>query len=248
MYNILIVEDEADLLEILKFRLKADGYGVTTASDGIEALEKLNEVKPDLIILDINLPRMSGIEFYNKITTGHGQTRYPVLVLTARANLEETFKEVEADGFMPKPFEIDELIKEVERIIKAAPRQLILLIDTKNSHHVQEMTAYLKSERFAVENIEDFTALQAQASWGKADYIIMEYMQEEMSGEAFIKKIKADPFLKEIPVIVYSYSGFGEFKKKSSEAGADMYLGKPQNYDALVTAIKELEFKGRKHE
>ncbi|MFH1355231.1 MAG: response regulator, partial [Candidatus Omnitrophota bacterium] len=164
-YNktILLIEDEADLVQLIKFRLQTRGYEVVAAYDGIEALEKLNEVSPDLIILDINLPKMSGIEFYNKISTPHGHSKYPVLVLTARRDLEMTFKNIEADGFMAKPFEIDQLIIEIERIIKAVPSQVIFLIDFKESSHVQEITAYLKSERYAVVNLDDFAVLQEKA-------------------------------------------------------------------------------------
>ncbi|MBF0595190.1 MAG: response regulator [Candidatus Omnitrophica bacterium] len=115
---ILIVDDEEDLREMLQFKFEAEGYAVATASNGMEGLEKLLTIKPDLIVLDMNMPRMGGIEFYNKICGNDSRPKYPVLVLTARANLESLFKDFAIDGFMTKPFDVDQLVKEVGLIIR----------------------------------------------------------------------------------------------------------------------------------
>lgn len=116
--RILIVDDEPDLLEMIGFQFKAKGFVVQTAGDGLEALKKLKDFHPDLIILDINMPKMGGIEFYSKICNADGSPLYPVLVLTARANIKELFVNLNINGFMIKPFEIDRLIDEAQLIIK----------------------------------------------------------------------------------------------------------------------------------
>ncbi|MBI5149448.1 MAG: response regulator [Candidatus Omnitrophica bacterium] len=116
--TILVVDDEADLQQLVKMVLKSKGYNVETADNGEEALEMLKSLKPDLIVLDMNMPIMGGIEFYQKTCDEWSRPKYPVLVLTARANMEQLFKELEADGFMSKPFEIEELLTEVETILQ----------------------------------------------------------------------------------------------------------------------------------
>ena len=116
--KIFVIDDEEDLRDIVSFQFQAKGYEIATAGDGVEALEKLEAVAPDLIILDLNMPRMGGIEFYQKICDADGHPRYPVLILTARANTRQLFLDFEVDGFMTKPFEIDELIREAEVIVK----------------------------------------------------------------------------------------------------------------------------------
>ena len=117
--TILLIDDEVDLVDAVAFQLKAKkGYDVETAYNGVEGLEKLNEIVPDLIILDINMPKMGGVEFYRRISDAQGKTRYPVLILTARANLEELFKDLNVDGFMTKPFELDTLYKEIDIIME----------------------------------------------------------------------------------------------------------------------------------
>ncbi|MBI3602605.1 MAG: response regulator transcription factor [Candidatus Omnitrophica bacterium] len=116
--KILIVDDETDLVQMIAFQFSARGFQTQTASDGVEALDQLRNFTPDLIILDVNMPRMGGIEFYNKICNSNSKPLYPVLVLTARANIKDLFQQFDIDGFMIKPFEIDQLICEAEVIIK----------------------------------------------------------------------------------------------------------------------------------
>ena len=115
--TILVIDDEIDLQQLVKIALKSKGYIIETANNGLEGLAKLETVKPHLIILDMNMPKIGGLEFYQRISQG-GQSKYPVLVLTARANMEQLFRELNIDGFMAKPFEVDELLEEVDTIIK----------------------------------------------------------------------------------------------------------------------------------
>ncbi len=116
--KILIIDDEDDLRDILSFQFKNQGYEVVTAEDGVDGLEKLKTIRPDLIILDLNMPNMGGIEFYQKICGPDGHPVHPVMVLTARANTRQLFMEFDVDGFMTKPFEIEDVIKEAEIIIQ----------------------------------------------------------------------------------------------------------------------------------
>ena len=124
--RILVVDDEVDLAQLVSFQFKAKGFEVQTAGDGVEALGKVHEFKPDLVILDMNMPRTGGIEFYNKICGSNGRPLYPVLVLTARSNVKGLFEDLDIDGFMIKPFDIEQLVHEAELIIKkkgqAAPQ------------------------------------------------------------------------------------------------------------------------------
>ncbi len=122
---ILIIDDEEDLRDMMVFQFRAKGYDTVTARDGIDGLEKLATVNPQLIILDLNMPRMGGIEFYQRICTAEGRPSHPVLILTARANTEQLFKDLDIDGFVAKPFEIDALVVKAEEIIKKRDRKVV---------------------------------------------------------------------------------------------------------------------------
>ena len=117
MDRILIVDDEPILLKGLKFSLTQEGYAVETAADGEEALEKIEEGKYDLVILDVMLPVMSGIEVCRKVR----ETSYvPIIMLKAKGDDESKILGLEAgaDDYMAKPFNILELKARIRAILR----------------------------------------------------------------------------------------------------------------------------------
>jgi len=115
--KILIVEDDRSLLETLKYNLRKEGYSVVTAVDGVEALEVARRDKPDLIILDIMLPKMSGFEVCRILRK---EMIVPILMLTAKT--EEVDKvvglEIGADDYMTKPFSMRELLARIRAMLR----------------------------------------------------------------------------------------------------------------------------------
>ena len=111
--TILIVEDEKNIVDILRFNLQREGYRTLEAYDGEDGLEKARSGKPDLILLDVMLPRMNGFDVCRALR--EGGSNVPVVILTARE--EETDKvlglEIGADDYITKPFSMRELIARV---------------------------------------------------------------------------------------------------------------------------------------
>ena len=144
---ILLIDDEQDLVDMIGFQLRARGFRVDTAPDGRAGLERLKTVKPDLIVLDMNMPNMGGIEFFQNICDEHSNPRYPVFVLTACTNMmiwNTLFADSKIEGFMPKPFEIEQLISAIDEATRrrghARPASKPSAgIDIKISNEVQSL-------------------------------------------------------------------------------------------------------------
>lgn len=115
--TILVVEDEDNLLEPLRYNLEREGYRVVTASDGGEGLESARQESPDLVILDIMLPTMDGIQVCRILRS---ESAVPILMLTAKG--EELDKvlglEMGADDYMTKPFSMRELMARVKAMLR----------------------------------------------------------------------------------------------------------------------------------
>jgi len=114
--KILVVDDEPDFIEFLSIRLKSSGYDVISASDGESGLKKAQKEKPDLIILDILMPKINGFELCKRLKENELTKDMPVIMLTALAQEKDLSKGLEegADCFITKPFNSLDLLYEIK--------------------------------------------------------------------------------------------------------------------------------------
>ncbi|HRZ36124.1 MAG TPA: response regulator transcription factor [Candidatus Paceibacterota bacterium] len=131
--RILVVDDEPDALELVEFNLRQAGHEVTGAEDGAEALEKARASMPDLIVLDVMLPEMSGIEVCKVLRRDPATAGIPIIMLTAKASEIDRVLGLElgADDYVTKPF---------------SPRELVLRVKNVLQRHQQKVS---RPERFA---------------------------------------------------------------------------------------------------
>ncbi|HXF82869.1 MAG TPA: response regulator transcription factor [bacterium] len=115
--TILVVDDEPHIVELVKYNLSQAGYAVVTAYDGAEALARLRESRPDLVILDLMLPYVDGLEVCRRI---RAQSAVPILMLTAKGGELERVAglEIGADDYVTKPFSPRELVARVRAILR----------------------------------------------------------------------------------------------------------------------------------
>lgn len=117
--EILIVDDDESIIQTLKMRLETNGYKVFTALNGVEGLEKAKEATPDLILLNIMMPRLNGIMTTLKLK-GIAQTKsIPIIIMTGIKEREEMIlaKHVGAADYITKPFDSAELLKKIEKLL-----------------------------------------------------------------------------------------------------------------------------------
>ena len=117
---VLVVDDDEGLLETLHDLLEMEGYTVVLAHDGIEALEKLEALRPAVILLDLRMPRMDGATFAREVhQRGNLQSLY-IIVMTANLDAHKTATAIGANDFLAKPFDVDELLGKIELALHSA--------------------------------------------------------------------------------------------------------------------------------
>ncbi|MEX0682094.1 MAG: response regulator transcription factor [Dehalococcoidia bacterium] len=143
MAKVLVVDDEPTLVATLRFNLEREGYDVLTAADGEEALNLARKSRPDLIILDLMLPRMHGFEVCRVLRK---ESRVPIIMLTARADEVDRIVglEIGADDYVTKPFSVKELMARVRvrlrRWAEAPSEQVMLSGDVRADIVRREVT------------------------------------------------------------------------------------------------------------
>ena len=120
--KILVVEDENDIRELLRFNLAQEGFAVEEAGDGAEALDRVARRAPDLMVLDLMLPRMSGLELCRRMRANPDTARLPLLIVTAKgAEVDRVLGlEMGADDYVVKPFSPREVVARVKALLRRA--------------------------------------------------------------------------------------------------------------------------------
>ncbi len=183
--TILIVEDETNIVDILSFNLEREGYNTMEAYDGQTGLQLAREQNPDLILLDLMLPRMDGFEVCRQLRADGSTT--PIIMLTARE--EEADKvmglELGADDYITKPFAMRELLARVKANIRRAQMPTPAVEDTANRMVLGRIT--IDTERATVE--KDGVALELS----QREYDLIRFLAAQpgkaFSREALMEKV-----------------------------------------------------------
>jgi two-component system, OmpR family, response regulator RegX3 len=117
--TVLVVEDEASFVEALTIGLRREGFEVVVAMDGAEALEKFDEIRPDLVLLDVMLPKISGIDVCRQLRK---KTQVPIIMVSAKGAEIDTVVglEVGADDYVTKPYRLRELVARMRAVLRRA--------------------------------------------------------------------------------------------------------------------------------
>jgi CheY-like chemotaxis protein len=209
--TVLIIDDNKHLLVTLQDFLAFEGFTVASAASGEEALELLNTLEPDLIILDVSMPGMGGIAFLKQISNEDGIPHTPVIILTAHAALRSFFSKLPVDAFLSKPCSEALLVKEInrglsqrQRIAQAAnslPSHLMLV--ENDSHTASTLSEFLTSAGFRVDIIESAAELLKTARETQPDVILLKDGLPLMKGHVVAPLIGIMPSTQNIPIVLY---------------------------------------------
>lgn len=248
--TVLLIDDDQSLLMTLGDFLQFEGYDVVTADCGEAGLERLKNMTPDLIILDMNMPGMGGMGFLKEISTADGRTRYPVLVLTARANLAEFFADVDVEGFIAKPCDPMDLLNEVGRIIflrsgtdksaeaeSGAQSRFKVLIGEDELHVGQRLLEAFAEAGYIVDTVAKGPEVLEKAIVQRPDIVLLKLIFAGMNGDAVARMMHEIPNTRDIPIILYDDSSSNVPESKFTDGSTQVRkLVRGNNTDTLLAA------------
>ena len=224
--RVMVVDDDVNIRLVLKYRLEREGYDVLLAEDGMDALEKVKAEEPDLIILDLTMPRMDGFGFLEGIRSNGSETSaIPVIVLTAYGYEMNRARSLElgAVEFMAKPFSPRQLVGEVWKALRGKKRR-VLVIDSEAS--VRDLLAgLLEAEGCVVDTAEDGPGGVEKALAGDYDLIFMDSKTPGGGADEATERILAEKLRQRI--VITTASPDDETVDRALERGALGYVSKP---------------------
>lgn len=284
--RIIIVEDDAVLRDVLAEKLQKSGYIVDTAQDGIVAMEKIHAVKPDCVLLDILMPRKSGIEVLEDMHADPSLSSIPVIIISNSGQPVEIKRaqELGAREFLIKAvFDPNEVIEKVEKVLaggakaaqgewgvrtqnvtgagaaehpiekptvaqaaesvaKATAEGKAFVLVIEDDKFLRELLVRkLASEGFDVQNAIDAEAAFTILEERKPKIILCDLILPGVDGFEILKRIKADPKIADVPVVILSNLGQKEDLDKAMALGAKDFMVKANfTLDEIVTKVRSI--------
>jgi len=207
--KILIVDDEPAIIDILSVRLKASGYDVCSACDGVEAIEKVKSEKPNLIIMDVLMPRMTGFEAMKKIRDAQESRGIPALVISARGSMKDYFADITGVEFISKPYDPKELVNRIQALIgntgvpQDGPMRAILIgVEDYLIGKIRTLLSSLNCQVLTALNEEDAFTLARNLH---PTFILCQFWEEEsvLDAKKLSGKLAEHATLVRVPLYVY---------------------------------------------
>lgn len=242
--RVLIIEDDADTQQGLGIRLKAGGYDINFASDGVTAVSMALRQKPDVIILDLELTGGDGFLVLERLKNHAGLDRVPVIVLSARDPSVNKPKALEAGAaaFLLKPADNEELLATINASLgsesKPADRKKILIVEDDPDMQ-QGLKIRLKANGYDTAFASDGSMAMTIAVREKPNAILLDLGLPGGDGFLVLRHLKNHPQLSSVPVIVVSARDPGVNQPKALEAGAAAFLQKPADNEELLGVIRK---------
>jgi CheY-like chemotaxis protein len=245
---ILIVDDDPDILEGITAILETQDYRLTTARDGLECMQKIREEPPDLVILDMLMPRMDGFAVIKELRADPEYSGLPIIVLTTviedaayRRYELETGLSMDVADFIEKPAPPAELLRRVSAIVD----QPYILIADDDPDILEAITTVLRSVPYQVATARNGEQCLAMVRQRKPDVLILDLLMPKMDGFAVIRELQNDPSYQSLPIAVLTTVVEDASRRRYElETGRDLrvstYLQKPIAPDVMIRTISKM--------
>lgn len=249
--KVLIIEDEEALLSVLEHKLTREGYEVSLARDGEQGLEQIKAIKPDVVLLDILMPKLDGFGVLEKLHSDGLVAILPVIIISNSGQpveIDRALKLGARDYLVKAEFSPDEVVQKVRKVLadpsaaskdegaisilppsanSAANSQSSRILIVEDDQFLRDlMERKLIKEGFIVETaIEGESGLQKIKSW-RPDLVLLDIILPGLDGFSILEKVKADASVANIPVILLTNLGQRDDVEKGLKLGAVGYLVK----------------------
>jgi diguanylate cyclase (GGDEF)-like protein len=208
--RILVAEDDTNIRHVLAIQLEDAGYEVVAAEDGIKALEEVQKRAPDLILLDIMMPKMDGYEVCRRLKADYQTSTIPIMMLTAKSAVHEKVEglEIGANDYLTKPYSSKELLARVKSILQwsKTEREANPLTGLPGNVSIdKELKKRIRSGEpfvFAICDVDDFKSFNDYYGYARGDEairmtasVIMRMIAEHGTGDDFVGHIGGDDFV-----------------------------------------------------
>jgi len=249
--KVLIIEDEEALLSVLEHKLTREGYEVSLARDGEQGLEQIKAIKPEVVLLDILMPKLDGFGVLAKLHSDGLISTLPVIIISNSGQpveIDRALKLGARDYLVKAEFSPDEVVQKVRKVLAGPPAageggEAISILPPSASSPAKSQSARiliieddqflrdlmerkLIKEGFVVETaIEGESGLQKIKSW-RPDLVLLDIILPGLDGFSILEKVKADASVASIPVILLTNLGQRDDVEKGLKLGAVGYLVK----------------------
>lgn len=237
--KILIVDDEKNLVEFIESVLVTRGHKVSAAHDGQEALRKLSHGDPDLMLLDMGMPKMGGMQLYSQICTRYGRSRFPVIVLTANDALTDFFESALVDRFMTKPFKIKDLLDAIELLLTEDGKTSVWIVDAHPES--DRLAEAIRAERFHVRTFSG--AGQCLVNISSPPQFILIEVDSAQTLDNSVRTLRCVPQLKNVPILVYARAAGLALADRVAASGGDAWLNGVDDLRKVFTAMRQVQIK-----
>jgi DNA-binding response OmpR family regulator len=249
--HVLVVEDDSPIRAMVSDLLQDEGYAVVQASDGFEGLRQLRERRPDLIVLDIMLPGMTGYQFLEQAQEQLERGNIPVLILSAISGQDNDSSSLGVAAWLNKPIDIERFVGAVKGLAgpseparrhrpTARPRRAGCLLIVEDDYMIRELLVeHLGGEGFETQVAATIDEAMAQIELKRPSMIVLDLMLPGRSGWDFLRERSPEPTLASIPVLVISAAPEARLLEAMA-LGADAFLSKPFDLDVLTTMVGSL--------
>ena len=232
---ILVVDDEENIRDLLRQELSEAGYQVIEAADGTEALGKARQEGPDLIILDVMMPGISGFDVTSVLKADQATADIPILILSILEDREKGFR-LGADEYLTKPLDTEQLLQSIATLLARAERgegcKKVLIID-EDASVIEAITRVLQERGYEVVEAYDGQDGLEKARQERPDLIILDAMISKMNDYEVLRTLKYETETRDACVIVLAAATSPEEVAEILNWGADR-CGEPDALPGLL--------------